>query len=215
MHSQLCKIQKEVCPNFPIINVPNATVLARAHLHANQHNIDARLQQQAADFFRVPAGQRCIFIGPEFFCRNYLMKNEKFQVKSEDGKSITGVMPCCPHCESNRGVSHYKFECKATSQMPRMMINTDASRMPLFGVRCQCSSPDCVGPVPPGEPTVWTETQLNTTLADRRGAKRINLWFGTGAPIRVRPAPLRCGTQNALTSSRSQSGGCSPGVFLD
>ena len=144
------KVKRERCPNFPVVNTPNPDMLAKSHLSKNQANITPEIRAQAADFFRIPEKTRALLVAPEFFCREELLKHPKFQVKDAEGK-VTGVSLCCPHCESNIGVSTHKRECKNVASMPRSMINMDATRMPLLGVRYQCSNKECTGPVPAGD----------------------------------------------------------------
>ena len=164
------KVRKTRYPNFPFVNVPNPDVLARNHLSLNQTNITAETRQEAADFFRIPEGTRVLFVGPEYCCREELMADPKFQVKDEKG-NITGVAPCCPWCTSNSGVSFRTWEVQNHTTMPRSMINMDATRMPLLGVRYWCNSKECVGAVPRGD---LDEETGNIVEHDAQGAVKLN-----------------------------------------
>jgi hypothetical protein len=143
-------LKKTRCPNFPFMDVPNPEALARKVLVENQGNITPEVRQYAADFFRIPEGTRMMFIGPEYFCRDQLLHNPKFQVR-DSGSVLTGVKPCCPWCKVNIGVCFKSWECKNVKTMPRSIVTTNASRMPLFGVRYWCGNNECAGKVQAGE----------------------------------------------------------------
>ena len=143
---------KGMFPSFPLYSVPNPEIRAKKLLAANRGKLHKfpEVVKQAAEQFRVPEGQRVLFIGPEYFCRDILIKDERFQVKDKDGH-ITGILPCCPWCKNNNGVSFRTFECQNVQSPPRAGVHTDSTPYPLLGIRYWCKKKGCVGEVPAGE----------------------------------------------------------------
>lgn len=141
-------------PSYPLLEIASPEARALQVFKDHGYEWTERSIEKAAAEFRVPSGTKVLLVMPELFCRDALIKLEQFQVKTRnpetDTDKVTGVMPCCPWCKSNKKVEFKLFECQ-NSKYIRKAIGGNSEITPLFGARYCCRSFVCVGPVPAGE----------------------------------------------------------------
>jgi hypothetical protein len=149
-------------PSKPYYHLRSPETLAKERL---LHGMTKSSMAEAAACFQLPYNTIALFIGPEYLCREELLKAPNFQVKRSDG-TIVGIKPPCAWCCNNADVHFKIFEVSNQSSMPCSVLNIDARKTSCFGARYECKNTSCIGKLPKGEvcETTGDITKLDGTV---------------------------------------------------
>jgi hypothetical protein len=129
---------KEFGGSKPVYMIPSPEDRALAiKLHGTKAWTESE-KKIAAREFTIPRGTKVLLVHPELFDRHICSLNLRWK------KGINGVLMPCPHCNSNKYVTHDSWSVNGHNDPRSIATNDNSVKMFVVGPVYQCTNPACV-----------------------------------------------------------------------